>query len=610
MLLQLLWLRHLSGGASPLNGLGATPQMGYNSWYDLMCTEHMNEATIRGVADALVKTGLARAGFVFVNLDDCYIKDRLPNGTLAPDPKTFPSGMRSLANYIHNVSDCQNATCADTACADCTCEHAERNISLCNYSASAQLRFGVYTDRGSSTCAGRPAAQGHEAEDARTYAEWQVDYLKEDSCHAPSDQADAFRQYGLMRDSLNQTGRPIFFSLCGWNSWYAEKGASLGNSWRVGPDDSNWQGIIKNIDIMAGLTRYAGKNKGWNDPCLLLSTSSAGKQLVTEYQSRSQFSMWSVMSAPLLISGSILNMSTYTLETYLNRDVIAVNQDSLGVPGERVAGGDLQHCAAGGSGSGSLDCTNVWAKPLQGPSAAGGWPSAGALVFFNAGAAHADVRCDKACWAAAGFDEMLFPLYITDLWNTSDVRLLSHPEFTASQLPPRGGFRMVQVGHPPHTWPYLNLAAVLAEIYLCKVCSCQEILRRNGRVQVGRPPQVTELPHLSIPHCKNGNAVATNFKNDRSPPPSQAANQSTTVRMCWNRIGLQVSTNASDTNIFNTATQCNAPVFSTGDVLEVFVGPVRRLADVPAWYLELDTASSGALWGEPRVSILGAVRFD
>eukprot|EP01047_Picozoa_sp_COSAG01_P068984 COSAG01_NODE_10095_length_2251_cov_40.614894_2_plen_153_part_00 len=140
--------------------------------------------------------------------------------------------------------------------------------------------------------------------------------------------------------------------------------------------------------------------------------------------------------------------------------MIAVNQDSLGVPGERVAGGDLQHCAAGGSesesesesgsSSGSLECTNVWAKPLRGPSAAGGWPSAGALVFLNAGAAHADVRCDKACWAAAGFDEMLFPLYITDLWNTSDVRLLSRPEFTASQLPPRGGFRMLQVSRPPH----------------------------------------------------------------------------------------------------------------------------------------------------------------
>ena len=123
----------------------------WNSWYDLGCSAAMNESTVRATADALVANGLADKGFKYVNLDDCYVKSRLPNGTLVPDPLTFPSGMRSLGNYIHNVS----------------------------------MLFGVYTDRGPMTCAGRPAAQGFEAVDAATYANWTVDYLKEDSVRRP-----------------------------------------------------------------------------------------------------------------------------------------------------------------------------------------------------------------------------------------------------------------------------------------------------------------------------------------------------------------------------------------------------------------------------------------
>lgn len=121
----------------------------------------MNESTIKAVADDLVVKGLAGRGFQFVNLDDCYISHRLENGTLSPDPKTFPSGMRDLANYIHNVSICTNKT--------------EHNMSVCNYSISAGMKFGVYTDRGRKTCAERPAAEGNEALDAWTYANWTVE---------------------------------------------------------------------------------------------------------------------------------------------------------------------------------------------------------------------------------------------------------------------------------------------------------------------------------------------------------------------------------------------------------------------------------------------------
>jgi alpha-galactosidase len=103
-----------------------------------------------------------------------------------------------------------------------------------------------------------------------------------------------------MRDGLNATNRSIFFSLCGWETWYAPEGKTLANSWRIGPDDGNWQNIVKNIDLMAQVAQYAGPDKGWNDPCLLVSADWMGKKLITELQTRAQFSMWSVMTVGVL----------------------------------------------------------------------------------------------------------------------------------------------------------------------------------------------------------------------------------------------------------------------------------------------------------------------
>ena len=170
-----------------------------------------------------------------------------------------------------------------------------------------------------------------------------------------------------MRDALNATGRPIFFSLCGWNEWYAPVGQSLGNSWRIGPDDTNWHGVLANIDIMARVQAYAGPG-GWNDPCLLLAEDDTGRQRVTEMQTRAQFSMWAVMAAPLLISANVRNMSKMNLATYSNAKVIAVSQDSLAYPGIRMAGDSVSPGGGGGGGSqhatlstcNAADATQQW----------------------------------------------------------------------------------------------------------------------------------------------------------------------------------------------------------------------------------------------------------
>ena len=187
------------------NGVGILPAMGYNSWYDLQGS--INESILKQTVDKMVSLNLPQLGYTYFNLDDDWAIGRDPTtGALIADPSRFTGGsLKSLADYVH----------------------------------SKGLKFGTYTDRGNLTCGGKPGALNHEIQDALTYADWGVDYLKEDSCDASSDHDTAFHEYSKMTAALNATGRPILFSLCGWNSWYAPKGQSLGNSWRIGPDDTN-----------------------------------------------------------------------------------------------------------------------------------------------------------------------------------------------------------------------------------------------------------------------------------------------------------------------------------------------------------------------------------
>ena len=187
------------------------------------------------------------------------------------------------------------------------------------------LKFGIYTDRGNLTCAGRPGAGGHEQLDAETFASWGVDYLKEDSCNATQNHDEAFYEYGLMRDALNQvklrcfsplhhgaqTGRHIYFSLCGWHSWYSPVGSGIANSWRISGDCNKWLSIVEAILVNQALSHNAGPG-GWNDPDMLVGSSHLAAVYNTPDQSRTQFSLWSIMAAPLLIGSNILNMSVRT----------------------------------------------------------------------------------------------------------------------------------------------------------------------------------------------------------------------------------------------------------------------------------------------------------
>jgi alpha-galactosidase len=294
---------------------------------------------------------------------------------------------------------------------------------IADYAHSKGLKFGIYSDRGTQTCAGRPGSQGYEKKDADTYASWGVDYLKEDSCHASDDHNTAFQQYGSMRDALNATKREIYFSLCGWNSWYAPQGWTLGNSWRIAGDCNTWPNVLNAIDTNVPLTEYAHPG-GWNDPDMLIGSDTAAAAHLTPTQSRTMFSLWSVMAAPLLIGSNIRKLNSWDLQTYSNEEVIAVDQDRAGRQGQRLAGGNLYQ----GSNKSTY---NVWGKRLEDGS--------GVLLFLNNDNKADDITCPASCFTAMGF-QSTDRLYVRDLWtHTNSSSTVPATGYTAKAVPANGG---------------------------------------------------------------------------------------------------------------------------------------------------------------------------
>jgi len=292
--------------AQKFEGLAKTPPMGWNSWNKFAC--NIDENLIKGVADAMVETGLRDAGYVYLNLDDCWHGQRDSLGFIQADPVRFPSGIKALADYVH----------------------------------SKGLKIGIYSDAGRQTCAGRPGSLGHEYQDAMQYAKWGIDYLKYDWCN--TENVNPVGAYNLMRDALRAAGRPILFSMCEWGQskpW--EWAAETGHMWRTTGDIFNcfdcldqhpgWAsyGVMQILDMQNGLRKYAGPGH-WNDPDML---EVGNGQAVNE--DRAHFSMWCMLAAPLILGNDIRSMSQDTKDILMNREVVAINQDSLGVQGLKFA---------------------------------------------------------------------------------------------------------------------------------------------------------------------------------------------------------------------------------------------------------------------------------
>jgi alpha-galactosidase len=323
--------------------------MGFNDWNAYGC--NVSESLIKATADKLVSSGLAASGYQYVNIDDCWLtKSRNSAGQLVPDPTKFPDGISGTAAYVH----------------------------------SKGLKLGIYEDAGTATCAGYPGSLGHETTDANSFASWGVDYLKYDNCNNTG--VPAQTRYTAMRDALKATGRPILFSLCNWGqesvwTW----GAGVGNSWRTTGDISaSYSRMLSIFHSNVALASYAGPGH-WNDPDML----EVGNGM-SATEDRSEFSLWAEMAAPLIIGTNLTSASSTTLGILGNKNVIAVDQDSLGKQGTEVS---------------SANGLDVLAKPLANGDVA--------VALFNENGSTATISTTASAIGKTGSSSYT----LTDLWS-------------------------------------------------------------------------------------------------------------------------------------------------------------------------------------------------
>ena len=336
------------------NGLAKTPPMGWNSWNKF--AGRVDDAAVRGMADAMATNGMKAAGYQYINIDDTWEGGRDADGNITTNKK-FPD-MKALADYVH----------------------------------SKGLKLGIYSSPGPNTCAGYEGSYGHEAQDAKTYAAWGIDYLKYDWCGARTLYTDEEMPavYQIMGDALLATGRPIVYSLCQYGrldvwKWGPEVG---GNLWRTTGDIRDaWDSMTRIGFAQNDLASYARPGH-WNDPDML----EIGNGGMSDAEYRTHMSLWSLLAAPLLAGNDLRNMTPSILEILTNREVIAVDQDALGKQGTKVWGAGEQE---------------IWTRPLADGSIAVG--------VFNRGAADATVT---ARWADIGLARHGA---VRDLWAKTNI---------------------------------------------------------------------------------------------------------------------------------------------------------------------------------------------
>ncbi len=361
--------------AQKFDSLALTPPMGWNTYNTF--AGNFNEKLIRDMVDIIDSSGMKDAGYRYIIIDDNWTSTRDSLGFLTVDKGRFPSGLKALSDYIH----------------------------------SKGLKLGLYSDVGYKTCGGFTASRGHEFQDALMFARWGCDYLKYDWCN--SEGINAGGAYATMRDAIYAAKRPMVFSMCEWgNNKPWEWAASVGHLWRTTGDITacwdcvdthggayNSWGVMKILDMQEGLRKYAGPGH-WNDPDML----EVGIGSLTLNENRAHFSLWAMLAAPLIAGNDLRKMSKDVLDILTNKEVIAIDQDSLGIQGFRQS---------------TIDSLDIWCKPLTN----GDW----ALCFFNRGSKLANVNYDwqnqviydDVAKIELRFDKHTYILH--DLWTKRNI---------------------------------------------------------------------------------------------------------------------------------------------------------------------------------------------
>ena len=374
------------------DALAQTPPMGWNSWN--VWGLDLDEKKIREAADALVETGLADLGYVYVNIDDGWQGERGPNGVIRVNERF--GDMRKLADYIHQKG----------------------------------LKFGIYSSPGPLTCGGYTGSYRHEEIDAKTWAAWGVDYIKYDWCsyskiaREKPTLAQRKKPYQLLGDIFRRLDRDIIYSICQYGEgkvweWGREVGGHL---WRVSGDITDTWSSMFNIAYMTAKLSVQSRPGAWNDPdMMVVGWLGWGSNLhytrLTQNEQITHLTLWCMLAAPLLLGCDLTRLDEWTLDLIGNPEVIAVDQDWPSGPVRIIKDSEL-------TGSNS----QVWVKPLSDGSYA--------VAFVNPGFTHEEVAVS---WASLGLKDKAL---VRDLWQRLDLG-----EFTegyTATVPPHGS-RMFKV---------------------------------------------------------------------------------------------------------------------------------------------------------------------
>lgn len=448
------------------NGLAERPPMGYSTWNSFGC--NISEEKVKLVVHRLKKSGLRDLGYEYINIDDCWMRAARNEAKEIQATDAFPSGMRAVGDLMHGKG----------------------------------FKFGIYTSRGSKTCEGRAGSLGHEKEDAAMFANWGVDFLKNDGCYdnecfvdwqrsldssvwrcGSDNRKSVTDKYRRMRDALNASGRQILYEVCGWEPWYAPVGAELGNMFRIAADVRSWNDVYQTAQVMHQIGRN-GKPGGWAHPDMLIGSSPQAKFQLTPEQSRAQFTLWAIFPAPLILSFDIIDFTVWDRQTYTNANVLGVNQDGLLRLATRVfdtcehypqitVSDDLslyhiEGCHQDGKGGSFLQrndvdircrdfregqpfnlkrgagqfCQQIWTKELEGGALAV------AAVNFGKSKEELEIAFDALSWSAFN-DVAAKPgtrVHVRDLWN-NQTAVANEPADGSLRfsLKPSGGHALLRL---------------------------------------------------------------------------------------------------------------------------------------------------------------------
>lgn len=365
--------------------LAPLPPMGWASWNHYFCD--YDAQTIRAQADALVSTGMRDLGYKYVLIQECIAPERDASGNLIVDATRFPGGIKPLVDYIH----------------------------------SRGLKAGIYTDVGPHTCYPNPRYQGsfgHEEQDAKAFASWNIDLVEMDYCNKPAEYTGR-EIYERMGRAIQNSGRPMVFYICSWGNerpWeWAQGFAQL---WRTDFDISlaknhvDWDRMVRNFESNARNAEFTAPNS-WNDPDML----EVGIPGMNALEDRTHFSMWAISAAPLWAGNDLTHMEAAPRAILTNKEVIAIDQDPLGAGVVKV--------------SGNVDGPQVWAKPLK--SMTSGVKGV-LLVNLGSAPARASVR-----WNDLGLKPNA---RVRDLWLHKNLG--SFAESYSARLPAHGS-KLLQV---------------------------------------------------------------------------------------------------------------------------------------------------------------------